>query len=200
MVTQSQFAQPIPPPTIDSVVDSQLEFVPDGGDTNDYRFTLSGKVGFVGDAVVSIFINGAVTVRVGASDGNWSANLRVFAVGNQCFIAQSSSSPQDSEPWLINVLGWDYPVIDGAVDSSGRPIPNGGTTADTRLSLSGTVVEQTMVDILDNGLLVSRAFPDEDKKWTALVQTLTVGTHSFTARAYSNGAVSAPWLITATNP
>jgi hypothetical protein len=200
MVTQSQFAQPVRPPSIDRVVDSQLEFVPNGGDTDDYRFTLSGTVGFVGDAVVSIFINGAVTVRVWASDGNWSANLRVFAVGNQCFIAQSNSSTEDSQPWLINVLGWNYPVIDGAVDSSGRPIPNGGTTADTRLSLSGTVVEQTMVDILDNGLLVSRAFPDEDKKWTALVQTLTVGTHSFTARAYSNGAVSAPWLITATNP
>jgi hypothetical protein len=157
-------------------------------------------VGVSGNTVLSILDNGALTGYFWPdSDGNWSADVQVFSVGSHYFIAQSNSSTEESEPWLINVLGWNQPVIEGAVDSLGNPIPNGGTTNDTQLSLSGTVVEQTMVDILDNGLLVARAFPDQGK-WTGLVQRLTVGTHSFTARAYSNGAESEPWLITAINP
>ncbi|MCD5972066.1 hypothetical protein [Pseudomonas quasicaspiana] len=186
-------------PVIESVVDSVGLPVPDGGFTRDPELTLSGTA--VDTQVLEILENGTRKTVVWPEDDTWSAQVRLVSAGNRSFTAKSIDTGAESESWVINA-SWDEPVIEGAVDSQGVPVPDGGSTADTLLTLSGTVVDQTrpdVLDILDNNLLMARAFPFEGG-WEAQLRGLTVGDHSFTARSNNNSAVSEPWLITVISP
>ena len=199
MQNRPQSTQQIASPSIESVVDSQGVPVPDGGFTRDPELMLSGTA--VDTQVLEILENGTRKAVLWPVDGTWSAQVRLVTAGNRRFTARSIDTGAESEPWVINAR-WDEPVIEGVVDSQGLPVSNGGSTPDTLLTLSGAVVDQTrpdVLDILDNNLLMARAFPFEGG-WEAQLRGLTVGGHSFTARSNNNSAVSEPWLITVTSP
>ncbi|PHN32212.1 hypothetical protein [Pseudomonas sp. ICMP 561] len=184
-------------PVIEGVVDSQGVPVSDGGFTRDPELTLSGAA--VDTQVLEILDNGTRRLMVWPEDDTWSAQVNLITAGSHSFIARSIDNGAESEPWMINA-SWNEPRILGVVDSQGVPVPNGGSTPDTLLTLSGTVVDETrpdVLDILDNNLLMARAFPFEGG-WDAQLRGLTVGDHSFTARSNNNSAVSEPWLITVT--
>ncbi|RMR03093.1 hypothetical protein ALP94_04166 [Pseudomonas savastanoi pv. glycinea] len=184
-------------PVIEGVVDSQGVPVPNGGFTRDPELLLSGAS--VDTQVMEILDNGTRRLMVWPEDDMWSAQVNLITAGSHSFIARSIDTGAESEPWMINA-SWNEPRILGVVDSEGVPVPNGGSTPDTLLTLSGTVVDQTrpdVLDILDNDLLTVRAFPFEGV-WEAQLRGLTVGGHRFTARSNNNSAVSEPWVITVT--
>ncbi|MDU8360628.1 hypothetical protein [Pseudomonas syringae group sp. J309-1] len=184
-------------PRILGVVDSQDVSIPDGGFTREPELTLSGDA--VGTQVLEILDNGTRRLMVWPEDDTWSAQVDLITAGSHSFIARSIDTGAESTPWIVSA-SWHEPVIEGVVDSQGVPVPDGGSTPDTLLTLSGTVVDQTrpdVLDILDNDLLTVRAFPFEGG-WEAQLRGLTVGGHSFTARSNNNSAVSEPWVITVT--
>ncbi|WP_223569668.1 Ig-like domain-containing protein [Pseudomonas sp. BF-R-26] len=84
--------------------------------------------------------------------------------------------------------------------SSGDEIPNGDTTVETSVTLTGTASKGQKVDVLDGA--VSKGQPTADPTtgiWTLVVSGLSVAPHSFTAKAlYGSGAVSAAWTLTVT--
>ncbi len=184
-------------PIIESVVDSLGVPVPNGGSANDSPLTVSGSA--VEDGVIQIFNGDILMANFVSVQGRWSGQVELRLVGPHSFTAHTVNNYAVSEPWVFDA-SWNEPVIESVVDSQGVPVPNGGSTPDTLLILSGTVVDQTrpdVLDILDNDLLTVRAFPFEGV-WEAQLRGLTVGGHRFTARSNNNSAVSEPWVITVT--
>ncbi|WP_223551191.1 Ig-like domain-containing protein [Pseudomonas sp. A-B-19] len=84
------------------------------------------------------------------------------------------------------------PEITSVKDSADTEIPEGGTTVDTTVTLSGTATAGQKVEIFD-GLTTSKgtADVDGDGVWTHRVTGLAVGGHSFTAKGlYGSNPVS----------
>ncbi|THF34500.1 hypothetical protein E5170_09590 [Pseudomonas atacamensis] len=93
------------------------------------------------------------------------------------------------------------PTLDSVKGSpSGADIPNGGTTVETAVTLSGVAAKGYKVDVLDG--TTSKGQPTADPVtgiWTLLVAALTVAAHSFTAKAlYGSGQTSAARTFTVT--
>jgi len=85
-------------------------------------------------------------------------------------------------------------AITKAVDSLGGDVPNGGTTADTVLTLSGTGTQHTVVYIFDNQTLLRTASVISLGTWE-LTATVELGRHAFTVRDALGGGDSAEWVI-----
>jgi len=93
------------------------------------------------------------------------------------------------------------PTLDSVKGSpSGADIPNGGTTVETAVTLSGVAAKGQKIDVLDG--TTSKGQPTADPLtgiWTLLVAALTVAEHSFTAKAlYGSGQTSAARTFTVT--
>ncbi|WP_434768115.1 hypothetical protein [Pseudomonas triticicola] len=87
------------------------------------------------------------------------------------------------------------PTLDSVKGSpSGADIPNGGTTVETAVTLSGVAAKGQKVDVLDG--TTSKGQPTANPVtgiWTLRVSALTPAEHSFTAKAlYGGNPVSAP--------
>jgi len=85
-------------------------------------------------------------------------------------------------------------AITSAVDSLGGDVPNGGTTADTVLTLSGTGTQHTVVYIFDNQTLLRTASVISLGTW-GFTATVELGRHAFTVRDALGGGDSAEWVI-----
>jgi sulfur carrier protein ThiS len=91
-------------------------------------------------------------------------------------------------------------VITAVRNASNVLIPNGGSTPDTTVTLTGTANKGLKVQILDGGTPKGEATANLTTGiWTLQVTALTVANHSFTARAlYGSGASSAAWVVNVT--
>jgi hypothetical protein len=86
----------------------------------------------------------------------------------------------------------DPPTITGIKDSNGQDIPEGGSTADTRVTLSGTAPATQKVKLFDNTLSKGQVTANARGAWTREVTGLAVGSHALKAKAlYGDGAESA---------
>ncbi|MEQ7917570.1 hypothetical protein ABQX22_00115, partial [Xanthomonas sp. WHRI 1810A] len=84
------------------------------------------------------------------------------------------------------------PAITGIKDSSGLEIPEGGSTADTRVTLSGTAPASQAVELFDGAQSKGQATAGTDGTWTQELTDLAVGSHALKAKAlYGDGAESA---------
>jgi len=91
----------------------------------------------------------------------------------------------------------EKPVIIGAQDSNGTDIPDGGTTIDTTVTLTGTALKDRQVDIFRNGVRLGTADVNGEGVWTYMAIGLPTGLLSFTAKAlYGSGDVSVAWTFT----
>ncbi|WP_448093778.1 hypothetical protein [Pseudomonas lini] len=89
------------------------------------------------------------------------------------------------------------PAITSVKDSKNVEIPNGGTTVDTTITLSGTASNNQTVEIFDGTTSKGTATVNASGAWTHQVTGLTVAAHSFTARAkYGNTPVSPARTLT----
>lgn len=94
------------------------------------------------------------------------------------------SAVEDVRPTITSVKG----------SPSNEDIPEGGTTVETAVTLTGKAAKGQKVDILDDVSVVDEAIADAITGiWTLRVSELTATDHSFTAKAkYGSGQVSQP--------
>lgn len=94
------------------------------------------------------------------------------------------SAVEDVRPTITSVKG----------SPSNEDIPEGGTTVETAVTLTGTAAKGQKVDILDGVSVVDEAVADAiTGVWTLLMSELIATDHSFTAKAkYGSGQVSQP--------
>jgi hypothetical protein len=95
--------------------------------------------------------------------------------------------------YTIRAVALVAPTITQALDSKGVVIPQGGTTVDTTVKLSGAGAKGQKVQIKDGATIKGEATVNlTTGLWELTVTGLTVAAHSFTATAlYGSGQVSA---------
>ncbi|GAB0105151.1 hypothetical protein JMUB6875_41290 [Nocardia sp. JMUB6875] len=84
------------------------------------------------------------------------------------------------------------PTIKSVIGSNEVLIPNGGTTADTSVTLSGTASAGLLVEIFDGEISRGRTTVTSSGTWTLPATALTVGAHSLAAKQTSAEGTS-PW-------
>lgn len=102
--------------------------------------------------------------------------------------------------YTIRAVALVAPTITEALDSKGVLIPQGGTTVDTTVKLSGTGAKGQKVQIKDGTTVKGEATVDlTTGLWELIITGLSVAAHSFTATAlYGSGQVSAARTLTVT--
>ena len=86
-------------------------------------------------------------------------------------------------------------AVTNVKDSQGSTVPNGGTTPDTTLDLSGTAPANTVAFILDNGEVVGTTSVTIAGTWAISLNALAPGEHRFNVRAI-DATLSPPWVVT----
>jgi hypothetical protein len=189
-------------PVITSVKDSKDVAIPHNGLTVDTSVKLSGTA--TPNLDILIFNNGVSTGGRATADaqGNWTRNVSGLPLGerNLTAVAQYGSGPV-SAVWKIIVTAMMTPTITSIKDSKGLEIPQGGTTGDTSVTITGTASKGQRVDVLDD--ITSKDKPTAHPLtgiWTSKVSGLSITTHSFTAKAlYGAGPASPARTFTVTS-
>ncbi|MBX9410145.1 hypothetical protein K5E40_31355 [Pseudomonas baetica] len=191
-------------PTLDNVLDGNNVEVPEGKTTVSTTLKLKGKAS-KGQAVEIFDGNGGSAVSKGTASaheatGDWEKTITVPEGGRRLYAkALYAVSPVYSNVRLLTVTAATAPTITSVKGSpSGVEIPPGGTTAETAVTLTGSAAKGQKVDILDG--ITSKGQPDTDQAtgiWTLTVTGLSVGAHSFKAKAlYGSAAESAVRTMT----
>ena len=199
------------PPTIDSVKGSPSGAeIPHGTNTVETAVTLTGTAS-KGQKVE--ILDGAASMGEATADpvsGVWTKQVTGLSVAQHSFTAKALyGSGQPSAPRTLTVTAVAAPTITSVKDGKDREIPNGGTTVDTTVTLTGTASKGLKVEVLDG--TTSKGQPTADATtgiWSLTVSELSVGAHSFTAKAlYGTGLESpartfiiTPALIVDTTP
>ncbi|MFJ4497050.1 hypothetical protein [Pseudomonas atacamensis] len=176
-------------PTLDRVLDSNGEEVPEGGWTVSTSLTLSGTAS-KGLEIEVFDDDGSSTVAKGRATadpltGIWTREVTV-AEGKHRLFARSlyHSGEVDSGARSFTVTADVAPTIDSiTATDNGEEIPNGGTTVETAITLSGVAAKGQKVDVLDG--ITSKGQPTADPVtgvWTLLITELDKTTHVFVAK------------------
>ncbi|MBV4459720.1 Ig-like domain-containing protein [Pseudomonas sp. COR58] len=189
------------PPTLTSVKDSAGVEIPDGGTTVDTRVTLTGTAAL--GLTVEVF-DGAVSkgqATADAATGVWTLTVSGLSVETHSFRAKAlyGDNPE-SAVRTLKVVAATAPTITSAKDSEGTEIPDGGTTTDTSVTLTGTAAPGLAVEVFDGAVSKGQATADAvSGVWTLTVSELSVATHGFKAKAlYGDNPESAVRTLTVT--
>jgi hypothetical protein len=188
-------------PTLTSVKGSPSGVeIPQGGNTVETAVTLSG-VAAKGQKV-EIF-DGAVSkgqATAHATTGVWTLLVSALTLAAHSFTAKALyGSGATSAARTLTVTAATAPTLTSVKGSpSGVEIPQGGSTVETAVTLSGVAAKGQKVEILDGtvskGQATARATTGV---WTLLVSALAVAAHSFTVKAlYGTGETSRPRTLT----
>jgi len=185
-------------PTLDRVLDSNGEQVLEGGWTVSTSLTLSGTAS-KGLNIEVFDDDGSSTVAKGRATadpltGIWTREVTV-AEGKHRIFARSlyHSGEVDSGARSFTVTADVAPTIDSVKGSpSNVEIPEGGSTSDTSVTLTGKAANGLKVNILDGATSIGGPTADPaDGVWT-MTATFSVGSHEITAEAaYGSGNKSA---------
>jgi hypothetical protein len=178
-------------PSIIDVKDSLGVVIPEGGQTLSSTVTLSGLA--TPGLQVEIFANGTSQGTATAdTDGLWSRTITSMAIGAHAMKAKALYGDGDySQVRSFTVIPSVAPTLDSIKDSSGQEIPRGGSTSDTRVTISGTASSYQAVEVFDWDQSKGQATADSDGKWKKDFTGLNVGSHMALAKAlYGNGAES----------
>ncbi|WP_263217024.1 Ig-like domain-containing protein [Pseudomonas atacamensis] len=185
-------------PTLDRVLDSNGEEVLEGGWTVSTSLTLSGTAS-KGLNIEVFDDDGSSTVAKGRATadpltGIWTREVTV-AEGKHRIFARSlyHSGEVDSGARSFTVTADVAPTIDSVKGSpSNVEIPEGGSTSDTSVTLTGKAANGLKVNILDGATSIGGPTADPaDGVWT-MTATFSVGSHEITAEAaYGSGSTSA---------
>lgn len=181
--------------TIDQVVDSKGDPVPPDTITEDTVLTLSGR-GTAG-SLVFIFDSDVflTTASVIAPGGTWRY-IETLTLGRHVFTVRDSLGGVDSPEWVVTVaVAAIQPTIEEVVDSAGNPIPDGSSTSDPSVTLSGRAEPDAVIEIDDEGASWGTT-PAPNGLWSKSLTGLQPGRHVFVAKAVISQATSAPWVIT----
>ncbi|WP_246623954.1 Ig-like domain-containing protein [Sphingomonas colocasiae] len=205
-VTVDAAAPPVP--AIGSVTDDVAPVtgaVANGGATNDTRPTLSGT-GSEAGATITIYDNGTqIGTTTADANGAWSFTpATALGQGAHSFTATATdalgnvSAPSPAYAVTVDTATPAVPAIGAVTDDVGAvmgAVANGGSTDDTRPTISGSGVEAgATISVFDNGTLLGTATAGANGDWSFTPATaLGQGGHSFTATATDGaGNASAP--------
>jgi hypothetical protein len=87
------------------------------------------------------------------------------------------------------------PAIISVTDASNTPIPNGGSTSDTSVTLNGTAEANSVVVICDGPAFKGSASVVSAGTWAKSISNLAAETHRFTARTADGALISDEWVI-----
>ncbi len=191
-------------PTLSNVLDDKNVEIPEGQTTVSTALKLIGTAS-KGQRVEIFEGNGSNHTSKGVATastttGTWELSITV-AVGARRLYAGSlyTSSPQWSNVRTLTVTAATAPTLTSVKGSpSGDEIPQGGSTVETAVTLSGVAAKGQKVEIFDGTVSKGQATAHATTGvWTLLVSALAVAAHSFTVKAlYGSGAVSATRTFT----
>ncbi|MHC8344782.1 Ig-like domain-containing protein [Pseudomonas sp. RT6P73] len=189
-------------PEIHSVKDLANAEIPNGGATIETSITLTGTAskGQKVDVLDGAVSKGQATANL--TTGIWTLLVTALSVAAHSFTAKALYGPgQSSAARTLTVTAVIAPTISSVKGNpSGVEIPNGGTTIETSITLTGTASKGQKVDVLDGAVSKGQATANLTTGiWTLLVTVLSVAAHSFTAKAlYGPGQSSAARTLTVT--
>jgi hypothetical protein len=188
---------PVMAPTITNVTDSKGP-VPNNGSTVDKSVTLTGTASKGQKVQV---LDGTASKGEPVADlnsGIWTLVVSNLSETFHSFTAKAkyANEPVSTPPRTFTVVASATPVITAVKDTKNVVIPQGGTTADTSVTLEGTASKGLTVEIFDGTASKGTATADANTGiWKLPVTGLAVSptAHSFTAKAkYANEPVSTP--------
>ena len=186
-------------PTLDKVADAGGQDIPEADTTISTTLTLSGKASN-GQRVEIYEGNGAGAVSHGiatahATTGDWQHQV-TLAQGARRLYAQSRyhSSTVYTNVRHLTIVPDVAPTLTSVKGSpSGEDIPDGDTTVETAVTLSGTASKGQKVEVFDGATSKGQATADKSTGvWSLLVSGLSETVHRFKAKAlYGSGVESA---------
>ncbi|EFH11684.1 Ig-like domain-containing protein, partial [Teichococcus cervicalis] len=149
--------------------------------------------------------NALITLVTADGNGEWSAQLSVFAVadGDYTVYARANdgsglSAASASFTLTVDVVAPIAPVISGISTDSGSSATD-GITNQSAVTLSGTAEANSRVEVLQGGASIGTVVADAGGHWS-IGATLAEGGNSFTARATdlagNTGVLSAAFAAT----
>jgi large repetitive protein len=157
-------------PIINGMTDDTGTPIPPGP-TGDTKPHMEGT-GTPGDTITMYDGNTPIGSTIIGPDGKWSVEPKnpLTPGTHDIYVIETSpagtpSVPSDHVPVVIDTTAPAAPVITGLSDVHGL-IPNGGQTADTHPSMSGTGKAGDIVTLYDAGKAIGSAVVGADGKWT----------------------------------
>lgn len=181
-------------PIIVSVMDSGGE-VAEGGTTFEVNLTLSGTGTLDTELEILDGTNRLTTTRTDLN-GVWTVELtNQYPKGYSITAKALDGSGLASSPRTYQVLANLTPRIEEVLDTRGS-VSNNGTTVDTTLTVRGNASPDQRIELLDGTTSIGEAATDFLGAWSRPASGLTVGTHSFKARAlYGTRPESTAWNV-----
>jgi len=191
-------------PTLDKVADAGGQDIPEADTTISTTLTLSGTAsrgqrveifdGYGGGAVS----HGIATAN--ATTGEWQHPISVTQGGRRLYAKSLyHSTTEYSNVRTLTVVPVEAPTLTSVKGSpSGEDIPDGDTTVETAVTLSGTASKGQNVEVFDGATSKGQASADKSTGvWTLLASGLSETVHRFKAKAlYGTGAESAVRTLT----
>lgn len=181
-------------PIIVSVRDSSGE-VAEGGTTFEVNLTLSGTGTIDTELEILDGTNRITTTRTDMN-GVWTTELTNQHPKGYSITAKAlDGSGLASSPRTYQVLANLTPRIEEVLDTRGS-VPNNGTTVDTTLTVRGNASPDQRIELFDGTASIGEVATDFLGAWTRPASGLTVGAHSFKARAlYGTRPESMAWTV-----
>lgn len=169
---------------------STLVPILDGTTTNDSTPVFSGAAGSAEPgSTINVFDgNAPIGTATVEPDGSWSVTLPVLGEGTHVLTATAVDLAGNEGPastaitFTVDTVAPDAPTdLTFSNDDGAAPvdIANGGVTNDNTPLLQGTAEANSVVSILEDGVLLDTVTSDANGNWS-YSPTLTDGTHSFT--------------------
>ncbi|QXI20213.1 hypothetical protein HU724_014290 [Pseudomonas iranensis] len=176
-------------PRIESVKDIKNREIINGGITVHTSVTLIGSA--TNGQKVDIYNNKQLVEEVVADgvSGKWTLFVTGLIRDKHSFVAKAKyGTGQSSAPRELTVTALITPTLDNVLDDRGVEIPEGKTTASTRVTLKGEASKGQKVQIFDADGTSSEskgeaAADGMTGKWMLPVLGLKLGRHSFNAVA-----------------
>ncbi|MFJ4197987.1 hypothetical protein ACIP0B_28460, partial [Pseudomonas sp. NPDC089534] len=171
-------------PTITSVKDPKNVEIPHGGLTVETSVTLTGAAAKglkveVFDGTVS---KGQATAN--ATSGVWTLAVAGLSVAAHSFTAKAlyGANPV-SAARTLTVTAATAPTITSVKDPKGVEIPNGGTTVETSVTLTGAAAKGLKVEVFDGTVSKGQATANATSGvWMMAISGLSATLHTFTAK------------------
>lgn len=180
-------------PAITAAHDSKNAAIANGGTTSDTSIKLSGTANTFLEVEIFDGTTSKGKVKADAS-GKWTFTVTGLAASRHEFTAKALyGSSTVSAVWTIIVGQEVTPAITsikGTINHS--EIPNGSTTPETFVTLTGTASTNGQVEIFDGSASKGTATVNASGNWTLTVGKLTAVAHSFTAKALNGSGKISP--------
>ena len=165
-------------PTITRVVDPQSNAVSNGGATYANAVAVSGMAS-IGQSVELFDGGSSKGIASVNSSGGWSRSVSGLSVGAHSLTAKAVyASHPASSPWTFSVRAATAPTL--IVRDSKGEIAQGGTTAETTVTASGTAAANEQVEVFDGTTSKGKTAVGGNGSWSASV-AVALGDHSLKA-------------------